>query len=569
MKGDRVLIWGAGKIGRGFLAELFFKEDYRIAFIDQSKPLVETLNKNGSYHVILARKKNDVEEVNINQFKAFTTDQKSLIQDEINRSGIIAISVFPKDYETVTDQLRELLIKRRSLLGETPINILLCTNLVHAGPIFQKHLIQGLTEEMNGYFERNIGVVETLVIRICPDPVNETLKNDPLAVLTNGYPELPVDRNSFKGEIPSLDFLRLVKDMRAEEIRKIYTYNMFHAVLSYLGHMRGYKYLVECLTDTEIQKIALGALNEVSAALQKEYSFSPQEMDIWISDVIDQTNNSVVNDTVVRSAADPLRKLQMNDRLVGPALLCIKNGIKPDHLCTAIGAAFCYQTDEDGASKKLQETVSKIGVKAAIMQVCDLTAEKDDLIDGITSQYLHTLLKYFGDEIAENASKLAFNYEKSYHGCGQCVLAALLESTNLFNEEVFRSATGLCGGVGQITGSTCSAFLAGCMIISLIFPRRYKYFASDRESKYKSFELIQKFHKRFLNEYGSTTCQEIHQDKYGRTFDLTKKPEAESFELAGAHGDHGCTEVVANSSRWTIELLADDFQNYLEKVSTK
>lgn len=566
MNDDRVLIWGAGKIGRGFLGELFFKENYQITFIDQSKPLVDMLNKNGSYHVILARKNNDVEEVSINQFKALTTDQKSNIQDEINRSRILAISVFPKDYEVVTDQLREFLIKRRSLLGETPMNILLCTNLVHAGPIFKKHLIQELEEKMKGYFERNIGIVETLVIRICPDPVNETIKNDPLAVLTNGYPKLPVDRNGFKGEIPSLNFLRLVKDMRAEEIRKIYTYNMFHAVLSYLGQMRGYKYLVECLADMEIKKVAMGALNEVSLALQKEYSFSNQEMNTWINDVIDQTNNPVVNDTVFRSAADPLRKLQMNDRLVGPALLCIKNGIKTDYLSTAIGAAFCYQIDEDEASKKLQETVKKIGIKAAIKQICGLNSEYSDLIDEISFHYLRALFKFQGYEISENVSGIAFNYEKSYHGCGQCVLASIMEATNLFNEEVFRSATGFCGGVGQITESTCSAFLAGCMGLSLIFPRRYKYFASDRESKYKAFEMIQKLRKKFLSEYGSTTCQEIHRVKYGRTFDLTKKSEAESFELAGAHGEHGCTEVVANSARWTIELLSDDSQNYLDEA---
>jgi len=554
-----IVIWGAGKIGRGFIAELFHAENYQITFVDQSESLINVLNQRGAYHVILAKGENDISKIQVSGYKAFTTKQTNEIQESINAASIVAIGVFPKFYDEVASQLRENILKRKQKIGSAPLDILLCTNLIHAGPIFKKSLYQNLSNEEQQYFDRNIGIVESLVIRICPDPDQRIVINDPLVVLTNGYPILPVDTDAFRGEIPSMPSLRLVKDMRAEETRKIYTYNMCHAVLSYLGNLRGYKLLVECLADEEIKNVALGALQGISIALQKEYSFSASEMQVWIDGVIDQTNNPAVGDTVIRSAADPIRKLNKDDRLIGPALLCIRNGIIPTNITYAIGAALNFIDANDNASKKLRELINSEGIRPAVQQVCGLSKENDDFIDEIIKAYIKILLMVHGAEIAERAYKLGFEYEKIYHGCGQCVLAAILEATNLFDEEVFRTATGLSGGIGQVTDATCSAFIGGSMAIGLLFARRRKYFNADRADKYKNFELVQHLRDKFIGEYGSIACKDIHCHKYGRTFDLTKKPDAELFEKAGAHGEKGETEVVANAAKWTIEIITNEF----------
>jgi len=89
---------------------------------------------------------------------------------------------------------------------------------------------------------------------------------------------------------------------------------------------------------------------------------------------------------------------------------------------------------------------------------------------------------------------------------------------------------------------------------------RYRaYFNADRVDKYKNFELVQHLRDKFIGEYGSIACKDIHCHKYGGPFDLTKKVEAELFEKAGAHGEKGETEVVANAAKWTIEILTDEF----------
>jgi mannitol-1-phosphate/altronate dehydrogenase len=98
-----------------------------------------------------------------------------------------------------------------------PLDILLCTNLPHPASQFRWLLQDALPADAQLYGQTKVGIVETLVIRIAPDPPADLRARDPLLVWTNGYPELPVDRHGFRGEVPSVPGLRLVEDMRAGE----------------------------------------------------------------------------------------------------------------------------------------------------------------------------------------------------------------------------------------------------------------------------------------------------------------------------------------------------------------
>ena len=551
-----IIIWGAGRIGRGFIGDLFNSENYQITFVDAVWELVKALEENGEYRVVRAFSEDNVEEVDISGYSILHPSQRGEIQQVINKANIMAISVYPQKFGAVADQLREHLLQRRKTTDE-PMDILLCTNLIHAGPKFADYLYKGLDNPEKEELEVKTGIVETLVIRICPDPPDDVRKEHPLVVWTNGYSQLPVDKYGFKGKIPEVQALRIVEDMRAEEIRKIYTYNMCHAVLSFHGHMVGHKLLVDCLADERIRKEAEGALDEVSRALQKKYKFTQKEMDEWIDGVIKHTNNPTIGDTVARSAADPIRKLKRDDRLIGPALLCQDNGIEPHYLIRAAAAAFHYREEDDETSKKLGKSVQQKGIRKTVADVGGLDDKEEELIDQIIAEY-HRLpedLKW--NEMAEEAFRLGFEYEKIYHGCGQCVIAAATEVLGIFDEEVFNSATGLCGGVGLVNDATCSAFTGGAMVISMLYPRHREKFDGDRDNKYIAFDLVQQLREKFLEKYGTIACGQIHKMLYGRPYDLRRKEERETFEEAGGHGDHGCTEVVADAAKWTVQILGD------------
>ena len=554
MPKNNIVIWGAGRIGRGFIGDIFNSNGYGITYVDEAQALVDALNKNGSYRVVRAVSADNIETVDISGYAALHTSEEDAIQSALNNASIVALAVYPKNFAQVARQLRTYLFTRLEK-NTTPVNILLCTNLAHAGPKFAEQLYEGLEDEEKRKLEETCGIIECLVIRICPNPPEDVVSKYPLVVWTNGYNQLPVDKHGFKGELPDIPEMRFVGDMRAEEMRKIYTYNMCHAVLSYHGHIAGYKLLVECLADDRIRQEALGALEEVSQMLQTKYDFTKADMDAWIDGVITHTNNPTVGDTVVRSAADPLRKLKRDDRLIGPAMLCVEEGIEPKHLTKAAAAALYYDEDSDAASKELQSKIEKSGISRTIAEVCGLD-EGSDMHAKVLEAYQAMEPEIEWIKKASKAYHLGFEYEKTYHGCGQSVIAAATEALGIFDDKVFNTATGLCGGVGLVNQASCSSFTGGVMVIGMVYPRHREHFDGDRENKYTNFRLVQQLRDRFIAKYGTVICGEIHKKLYGKAFDLRDKAERVTFEEAGAHGEHGCTEVVANAAKWTVEILA-------------
>jgi hypothetical protein len=121
---------------------------------------------------------------------------------------------------------------------------------------------------------------------------------------------------------------------------------------------------------------------------------------------------------------------------------------------------------------------------------------------------------------------------------------------------VFQAATGLCGGIGLVNDSTCSAYSGSVLVIGMVIGRSRALFGGARAEKYANYELCQRLRDKMRAEYGTTWCGGIHTKNYGRAYDLTDRDERELFEAAGAH-DFGCTNVVGNCAAWTVELLAE------------
>lgn len=563
----KILIWGAGRIGRGFIGDIFSSSDYELVFVDQSKQLIELLNRRGSYTVVGASGKESIQRKHIDRFTALHLSQKDEIQYIFNQIDVMAVATFPKDFENVAAELRPMILARRSSKPDSPLDIILCTNLVHAGPVFTEALYRDLDEEQRAYFDSKIGVVESLIIRMAPPAPDEEVEEDPLIVWTNGYGEFPVDVTAFKGMPPDIKAFRLVDDMRAEEKRKIYTYNMCHAILGYFGYQFGYELLVDCLADPMLRAEAVGALEEISSALHKAYGFSVQEMKEWSEDVIAQTDNRSIGDTVIRMTANPIRKLHKEDRLVGPALLCLKNGVEPMHITRAIAAALHYRNEEDPKSIVLSDAISKKGLMSVLEEICGLGTDplERQLAESIMKTYDRIEKEIDWHEVAKQAYDLGFEYEAKYHGCGQCSYAAVSEILGCFDPEVFEAATGFCGGIGLDNNQTCSALSGAVMAIGMLYHRSRENFDGDKESKYANFELVQNLIEKFKQEFGTTTCKDIHALKYGRAYDLRKKEERVAFEEAGGHGPKGCTDTVGKASQFAIEVLAEYFLEHDEE----
>jgi mannitol-1-phosphate 5-dehydrogenase len=377
-----IVIVGAGRIGRGFVGDLFAEAGYHLVLVDCLQPLVDRLRSAGRYAVVRFQGGDRRAEAEVANYTALSTAQEAEIARAIVRADLLAVAVYPQDFPDVARELAPGLLAR-----EKALDLLLCTNLLHPGERFRAAFRDALEPRVRAEIESRLGIVETVVVRIATDPPSPERERDPLQVWTNGYPELPVERGAFRGPIPAVPGLRPVQDIEAQEVRKLYTYNTFHASLAYLGARQGYERVAECLADARVRAAAEGALDEAARAVQAGYGFSPADMARWVADLIRRTDIPALGDTVRRFGADPRRKLRRGDRLIGPALLARQHGIETPYLACAVAAALSFDVPGDVSAAHVRERVAALGVEGAVRELCGLGDGEAGLIQEIVRAY--------------------------------------------------------------------------------------------------------------------------------------------------------------------------------------
>jgi C_GCAxxG_C_C family probable redox protein len=159
--------------------------------------------------------------------------------------------------------------------------------------------------------------------------------------------------------------------------------------------------------------------------------------------------------------------------------------------------------------------------------------------------------------LLEKAYKLGFEYEKTYRGCSQCVIAAIQDSLNIQDDNVFKAATGLAGGVGLSGIGPCGAFSGAAMVLSQLMGRERANFSDPEKIRFKSFDIANKLVVKFLDEYGVIVCRDIQQRIFGRPYYLRDPDEFKKFHDAGAH-DEKCPDVVGKAARIAVEIILDE-----------
>jgi len=168
--------------------------------------------------------------------------------------------------------------------------------------------------------------------------------------------------------------------------------------------------------------------------------------------------------------------------------------------------------------------------------------------------------------VLEKVYWTAFDYELKYRGCAQCSLAALQDVFEIQEAPVFKSATGLSGGVGLSLLGSCGALTGGAMAISQLFGRGREAFDDPERKRAVAYELSDRLAKRFVQEYGSVLCGEIQQKFLGRSYDLWDKEGYAEFERVAYSHQGGCPEVVARGAVWAAEIILEEMERRGEPV---
>jgi C_GCAxxG_C_C family probable redox protein len=159
------------------------------------------------------------------------------------------------------------------------------------------------------------------------------------------------------------------------------------------------------------------------------------------------------------------------------------------------------------------------------------------------------------DQIIEKAFELGQNYEKENTGCAQSAIAAIFDALGIWNDDVFKAASGLADGLGLTGDGSCGALIGSSMVIGYIFGREHKDF-SNMMKPLKSYMLVKKLHDQYIKEYGSCRCHDVQQSFTGRTWNLWDPEELKKAIKPGGLLEH-CPKLVGNVARLATKLILE------------
>jgi mannitol-1-phosphate 5-dehydrogenase len=315
----KVVIFGAGKIGRSFIGQLFSASGYEVVFIDTQKEIINQLNEKKSYSVVIKSNQGD-EFLNIENVRGILAQNEDDITDELSTCTLACLSVGQKALPYVVPVLAKGIKKRVKKMNGLPLDIVIAENLRNAADYIRNLLLEALPNDID--INKTVGLVETSIGKMVPIMARSEMEKDPLLVYAEPYNTLILDAKAFKNPIPGVKGLAPKQNIKAWVDRKLFIHNLGHAVAAYIGnyHIPKAKYMYEVLSDSLVKKLTLHAMHESAKVLQQKYpgEFNNEALESHINDLVARFQNKALGDTVFRVGCDLPRKLGAEDRLACP-----------------------------------------------------------------------------------------------------------------------------------------------------------------------------------------------------------------------------------------------------------
>lgn len=352
-----VVIFGAGNVGRGFLAEVIQNNEYKITFVDVNEELTNLLASKNEYTIKYASEKD--EEIMIRNFDVINLrTNPEIVISAIKESDLILTAIGVKLLSTLNHFLEQGLNAKSKWT-----TIIACENGIRASS-------QWKATFKNPFKNQNIQMIDAIVDRIVPN-----IQSNTLDVIVEKYWSIVLDKKQMVMPI-AINGCQFVDELDSYIERKIFLLNSLHVYTAWQGMMKNIVYIHEAINEKSIYKNVLQLGEELMNVLVAKHNFNKEELNEYLNDVFKRFKNKKLNDTCLRVGAAPIRKLSPNERFITPYLFAIQNNINADELKKAIALGFAVKNDSDFETKQLQKLILEKGVKETFSEITKLDPNK-------------------------------------------------------------------------------------------------------------------------------------------------------------------------------------------------
>jgi len=328
---------GAGNIGRGFVGAAFAASGYETVFIDVDDDLVREINTRREYTVREYSPDGGSADTIVSGIRA-VNGQDKYAAVEIANADICATAVGVRAMPHIAPLLA-MGLTVRARMSPKPLNVIVCENMIDAGEKLREQVLDLISAGIRPSIDAIAAFPEAVIGRMTPPQTPEMKEEDPLRVCAEKYAFLPVDKAAFKGVIPGIEGMVPLDNFSYYVKRKLFIHNLGHATTAFLGLMKGHKYISDAIDDPEILFLTESAMRESAAALNSENIGDKENLNRSINSLLYRFTNRALADTCERVAADPIRKLGPEDRLIGALKNCEQYGLQYYYIAAAAAAA--------------------------------------------------------------------------------------------------------------------------------------------------------------------------------------------------------------------------------------
>ncbi|SEP22425.1 mannitol-1-phosphate 5-dehydrogenase [Propionispora vibrioides] len=361
--------FGAGNIGRGFIGSLLHHSGYAVTFVDVNKTLVQALREKKSYEVVFIDEQ-DGREV-ISGVSALDAGEEQAVIEAIVKADLITTAVFV----TMLDHIAGAIVKglrERIKKNQKPLHIMACENAINASSVLKAAVYRQLTPAEQQAVEGVIGFPNVAIDR---QAINRQQGEITTAYVERFY-EMTVNESQLIDGIKPLQNVSYVRDLEPYIERKLFLVNAAHAITAYMGYLYQCATIQQALEQPEILTVVNRALAETACLLQVKHGFSPVELQTYIQTLLRRFANPLLSDQIARVARSPLRKLGMNERLVGPARQLLARNLPAEYVSMGIAAALLYDAEQDEEAEQLQIYLRDNGLEQTLLHYSGLDKEE-------------------------------------------------------------------------------------------------------------------------------------------------------------------------------------------------
>ena len=289
--------FGAGNIGRGFIAPVLQENNYEVVFVDVNKELIEQINLLQRYKV-KSISLNASSDIFVKNISGLLLDDEEFLNEKLAQADLITTSVGPKFVKDIFN-----------LVSSTK------TEKIQTFIAFE-NMYRASTSNSTESGLSKLVLIDAVVDKIVP-PQNITS----LDVIVEEYGSIILDNNV---NTKPLNESKIVSysNYEHEFYKKLWLLNGLHLKLAYFGLSRNIKYIHEILSNQEGLDFAERAIDSLSKAYSL-FSNSTEDLKDFKQTILNRFSMPEIQDEVTRIARNPQIKFSKDERFERPLRLLI------------------------------------------------------------------------------------------------------------------------------------------------------------------------------------------------------------------------------------------------------